>query len=752
VTTSAPLELEGPAGGAPPVRGFALLHKSVAYVLAYLGLFGLALGGELDLPSILVLVIGFAATWRAEGARLDTASWQRGWTIALALALVFQIVRGALGEPWLGTALVWTGALQLARLANRRTAREYLQIALLAFLHLCAATVLSTEISYGFAFLGFIVVAPWMLALTHLRAEIESQHVSRTREVRASETHTPDDERITLPPGVSAGATHAQLARVLSSRRLVGAPFLVGTALLSVPLFAMTALLFVAFPRVGLGMLAFGGNDGNAIAGFGNEVELGQVGRIRDDPTVVVRVTPPNLGDSPPQMLDLYLRGTSFDQYDGRRWSRTWGIGGRRLPQLLDEYPITRSFQRDDVPYAIVLDAFDQAVVLLPEHTVAVMVPPHIANGLETERRLTLYPGMDLRYEDHTELGLRYTAYVSPAPFREAVVPLTGDELARYLQVPEHHERLEALARDWTAGARTDRERAEQILARLHAAPFSYSLDMRDPGDRPPLERFLFDWHAGHCEYYASAMAVLLRMVGVPSRNVTGFLGGRWNVYGRYYAVRSGDAHAWVEAYLPGEGWVSFDPTPPGRDDLGLAASLALELRNLFDAAVVWWELDVVSFDLRSQRDIARDAFRWMRGTRSSREVSSETDEPAARSQRSTVVWLAVLVALAALALWLWRRRARPDDAEAPLPARVARVVALYRLLEAAMAERGVPRPAHRTPREHADALAASSFAGAALVATVTDRYNEARFGTTELGVAEIAALEAQVRALAREA
>jgi hypothetical protein len=169
VTTSAPLELVGgPVGDAPPVRGFALLHKSVAYVLAYLGLFGLALGGELDLPSIVVLGIGFAASWWAEGARLDTVAWQRGWTLALALALLFQIARGALGEPWLGTALVWTGALQLARLANRRTAREYLQIALLAFLHLCAATVLSTEISYGFAFLGFIIVAPWMLALSLL--------------------------------------------------------------------------------------------------------------------------------------------------------------------------------------------------------------------------------------------------------------------------------------------------------------------------------------------------------------------------------------------------------------------------------------------------------------------------------------------------------------------------------------------------------------------------------------------------------
>lgn len=739
------------AADEPPVRGFALLHKSVAYVLAYLGLFGLALGGELDVPSTAVLGVGYAATWRAEGARLDAVSWQRGWTLALLVELGVQAARGALGEPWLASALVWTGALQIARLANRRTAREYLQIALLSFLHLCAATVLSTEITYGLAFLGFIVVIPWMLALTHLRAEIESQHLRRTLESKQAETQTRDDERVTLPPGVSAGATNAQLARVLSSRRLVGAPFLVGTAVLSLPLFAMTAALFVAFPRVGLGMLAFGGGRGESVAGFGNEVELGQVGRIRDDPTIVVRVTPRVLGFRTPTVLDLYLRGSSFDHYDGRRWSRTQRSSGRRLPHLLDEYPIVRSVQRDDIVYDIVLDAFEQAVVLLPEHTVSIEVPPHVANGLEEERQLTLYPGMDLRYEDHTELGLRYTAYVSPTPFYEVFQPLEGDDLARYLQVPDGHERLGELARAWTEGARTDRERAEQIVARLHAAPFSYSLDMRDPGDRPPLERFLFEWRAGHCEYYASAMAILLRTVGVPSRNVTGFLGGRWNTYGRYYAVRSGDAHAWVEAYLPNEGWVSFDPTPSGRDDVGLAESIALELRNVFDAAVVWWELHVVSFDLRSQRDIARDALRWLRGTRV--RGSDEPSRPESpRSRIASPVGVTVVGGLLAIGLWLWWRRAGRAPPEPPLPERVARVVALYRSLEAAMAERGVPRPPQRTPHEHAAALASASFAGADLVTLVTDRYNEARFGTTELDSAEIAALESRVRALAKAA
>ncbi len=739
--------VSAPASDVVQVRGFALLHKSIAYAIAYLGLFGLALGGELDPVSIVVLLVGYAATWWAEGPRLDDARWQRNWTIALVASLALMTARGVLGEPWLAMALTWSGTLQLARLANRRSAREYLQVALLAFLHLCAATVLSTEISYGLAFLGFVIVAPWMLALTHLRAEIESQHLARARESRQPEA--PDDERITLPPGQTGGVTQAQLARVLSSRRLVGPPFLVGTALLSLPLFALTAVLFVAFPRVGLGMLAFGGQGGTTVAGFGNEVELGQVGRIRDDPTVILRVTPPGpVGERTGQVLDLYLRGTSFDHYDGRRWTRATRAGGRPLPRLLDEYTITRSFNANtDIAYGIVLDALDQSVVFLPEHTVALEVPPHVVNGLEAGRELMRYPGLDIRYEDGQELGLRYTAWVSGTPRRDVVEWLGGRELEAYLQMPEGHERLATLAREWTEGARTDRERAERIVEHLHASPFVYSLDMRDPGDRPPLERFLFEWHAGHCEYYASAMVVLLRAVGVPSRNVTGFLGGRWNEYGRYYAVRSGDAHAWVEAYLPSEGWVTFDPTPPGRNELSLVASFLEELRNMVDAAIVWWELDVVSFDLRSQRDILRDAFRWVRGARATRTEADEPSEASTPSSPGRWVW-ACAIAMIAIAGWLYWRR--PRAPESTVSERVARVVALYRMLEAALASRGAPRPPNHTPREHAEALVSRAFRGADTVVAVTARYNEARFGTTTLTDAELASLEAQVTSLAR--
>ncbi|MFN7697666.1 MAG: DUF4129 domain-containing protein, partial [Deltaproteobacteria bacterium] len=144
-------------------------------------------------------------------------------------------------------------------------------------------------------------------------------------------------------------------------------------------------------------------------------------------------------------------------------------------------------------------------------------------------------------------------------------------------------------------------------------------------------------------------------------------------------------------------------------------------------------------------------ALRWLRGTRV--RGSDEPSRPESpRSRIASPVGVTVVGGLLASGLWLWWRRAGRAPPEPPLPERVARVVALYRSLEAAMAERGVPRPPQRTPHEHAAALASASFAGADLVTLVTDRYNEARFGTTELDSAEIAALESRVRALAKAA
>jgi transglutaminase-like putative cysteine protease len=715
--------------------GFALLHKGISYLLAYLGLAGLALGGELDLVTLAVLASLFASTWLVEGARLASPTLQRGITIALVVALVVQLLRGFLGEPALGLALAWSGALQASRLAIRRTAREHLQIAFLAFLHLCAATVLSTEITYALCFIGFVIVVPWMLALTHLRAEIEAQHASR-----AGEESGDEGERITLPPQEK----DVSLQRTLSSRTLVGAPFLIGTALLSVPLFLFTAAIFVAFPRVGLGYLAFGSERGEAVSGFGDDVELGQVGRIRDDRTVILRVTPPNLPERPERQVEFYLRGTSFDHYDGRRWSRTSRNAGAPLEEFLQQYTITRTPRPEiDAPLRIVLDHLDQTVVFLPEHTVALEVPPRVINGSNQARRIELYPGLDIRYEDDDALGLRYTAWVSRSPRLEVVRALPSDELARYLQVPEGHEALRALARDWTRDARGDRERAEQIMGHLRRAPFAYSLDMQDPGGRPPLERFLLEWHTGHCEYYASAMVVLLRMVGVPARNVTGFLGGTYNAYGRYYAVTSGDAHAWVEAYLPGEGWVRFDPTPSSRSTSSLS-SLWNDLQDLGDAAVTWWESAVVGYDLRSQGQIARGALQFFRAQANTRREDTPQGE---RTSAPSWLWLGLLglVVIGAL-LWQWRRRTSKPASD--LPDALRPLVALLTRIDRLLAQRGMPRSPAQTLQERADQLTAQGFDGEAVVQRVTQLYYRARFGGETLSAESLRALEAEVRGL----
>lgn len=711
---------------------FARLHKGVTYMMAGLGLAALFLGGELSVPSKIAFVAAFAASFFAEGRWLHSPAWQHGWTIALLVLSFVQVVRGVLGESPLALGLEFTAALQISRLCNRRTAVEHQQIAIVAFLHLCAATVLSTDLAYGVAFLGFVVVAPWMLALTHLRREIEAHYQGDADPARAGDVQ-----------------------RVLASRRIVGGAFLAATAALSLPLFAMTAAVFVAFPRVGLGLLAFGRGSPTHVAGFGGDVELGQVGLIRTDSTVLVRVTPPGLPPRPPLRAAIRLRGTSFDRYDGRRWTRTMAVPAL-VGRYENVYPVRRLPDARDRAWTIVLDHLDDTVVFLPEGAVAVEIPPRLHSGIEVGRRILLAPGMDLRYEDDDALGLRYRAWVSSDP-RDRMRPrITPEERAAYLQFPEGHERVAALARAWTEGASSDHDRARRIVARLHA--FEYSLEMRDPGARAPLEAFLFEWRAGHCEYFSTAMVVMLRALGIPARNVTGFLGGRWNAYGGYYAITSAEAHSWVEAWIDGQGWVSFEPTPAGRAEEALGAGLLDALAEMIDALRTRWEDDVVSFDLRAQRGLALRLARLLRSLASPGDRSTESSEIArdrsvSRSSWSPAAWLlAPGVALAiAVGLALRARRGRgPGSPHRSLADGAREAVRLYRALERALEARGRPRPPSRTPREHAEALAREGFAGSEAVAAITERYLEARFGGREIDAAELARLRGLLRTLGR--
>ncbi|HKU39079.1 MAG TPA: transglutaminaseTgpA domain-containing protein, partial [Polyangiales bacterium] len=271
---------------------FAKLHKLVAYLLSGLGLIALSLGTELGSDVLFLIFAGYVGSMFAESKLIERPYYGKGWNLAVVGMLLLQVARAVATEPTLSMAIEFAAFLQISRLWNRRTATDYQQIAVLSFLHLIAATVLSASLSYALIFIGFVIATPWMLALSQLRREIEGNYPASV----------PNDER-----------AQAAVRRVLASKRVVGASFLVNTALLALPLFAMTLTIFVVVPRVGQGFLNLQRSHGQRVAGFGSEVELGGFGVIRDDPTVVLRVTPlPKVDERAPRM-SLRMRGTSFD-------------------------------------------------------------------------------------------------------------------------------------------------------------------------------------------------------------------------------------------------------------------------------------------------------------------------------------------------------------------------------------------------------------------------------------------------------
>src|SRR5690606_38268831 len=146
-----------------------------------------------------------------------------------------------------------------------------------------------------------------------------------------------------------------------------------------------------------------------------------------------------------------------------------------------------------------------------------------------------------------------------------------------YLNTPRNTTpRMRALAADVTRDTTSFLGRARAIESYLRNN-YAYTLELPRRGANP-IDNFLFEDKRGHCEFFSTAMVLMLREAGVPARNVNGFQGGEWNDVGGYYIVRRMHAHSWVEAWIPGEGWITFDPTPAA----GLPTTRAEESPGFF--------------------------------------------------------------------------------------------------------------------------------------------------------------------------
>lgn len=649
---------------------FARAHDLIAYLFAGLGLVALSLGGAIG-PLFMVLLAGlFFASASLSRERMSAHSYGRTLTFALIGITLIQSLRWLMGEPFFLMVIELAAILQISRLAHRRRAADYKQIAGLSLLHLIAATVLYRDLSYAALFIGYVIVTPWMLGLTSIREALERHH------------RDPELDEDAYDPAVEA---------ILQRPGWVSAGFFIGTAALSLSLVAFTVAFFLAFPRIDGGFLGLRGGAGTHTTGFSDNLELGGFGTIRDDRRVVIRMIPDAPIEARDRLLPMVLRGTSFDRYEEGRWSRS---ETRAREYILSQQPIGLArppYREDEIRFTILSELTDESVLLVPVDTLR--LERSLSGPGASVQRVELRSGVDLRTKDPPGNVRRYDVIVGEFDSSRLY---TSRDLERYLQLPPGLERLENLAKEITAGLGSDREKAVAIDAYLTGGSFDYTLELSMAEGMDPIEDFLFERRAGHCEYFSTAMTLMLRAVGVPARNVTGFVGGRWNEYGDYLAVQNGDAHSWVEVYLD-EAFERFDPTPPARADYGIEEDLFAKMQALIDSLRMLWDEKVVGYDLSDQKAIflaLRDAFGRKGGAQiTQNQPSSELKMPLKLGPALRIVGLLLLAGLIYALVRTFRRAREGAEPEE---------IKLFRALEEAAAEEGYARDESMTPTEWA--------------------------------------------------
>lgn len=664
------------------------------------------------------------------------------WNTAALAFLAWCGARLWVGEPALALGGDLLSFVQVHRLESRAGPRDGLYILSIAFGQLLLASILTLDPLFLVACVAFLVAAAWLLLLARLEMEARA-HLP------------PPGERVR---GAGRGAEGpepdlAELDALLTPRFALG---VWGTTLATL---AVTGALFFLLPRFQVGVAAAVGPPVH-VAGFSDEVRLGEVGlaQRRRDPVMRVRATRLRPGTGG-RIGSLYLFGLALDRFDGRSWSLS---DEARVPHRgrRPTWPPPRKPPAEaDLLLEITRERLDSGAIFTAEEPVAVFGP---FGGLET----TVTGGLFLPAPPPR---LTYVVYVRTPPSgdpgrpRDGIDPvlLGAEERERYLALPPVSARIRALARDLAALGSTPHEKARAMEDRLARGEWTYTLAPPDPGGEDPLDAFLFTARAGHCEYFASAMAVLLRAEGIPSRIVNGFLADEYVAPGDYLLVRQSDAHSWVEAHLPGRGWTRFDPTPaaPGEGAGGRALTSLDHYLDLFRER---WDRVVLDYDLGAQfgawsrvSDGLEGLMGWGAGGGGGRRApeAAFTPDPGRRRREAAgaVVGLAALAGLLALGRRARERAATPGPHHLPTPAARALGRAVLRAADRAAALPGLAPPG-ATVRELFAAAEARWPQELAGLAALADRYYAVRFGGALPDLREVRRARALCRSVVRAA
>jgi protein-glutamine gamma-glutamyltransferase len=560
------------------------------------------------------------------------------------------------------------------------------------------------------------------------------------------------------------GAIVPLVVQPAQERRLARA---LALAALSVALGAivMGGALFFFFPRFSAGYLGRTSMQPSLMTGFTDDIELGQIGEIKKSPAVVMRVKTGKLVNYP----QLRWRGIALSTFDGKRWS-TPNHHPFALPPNSTGWIYVADPEQNtkgpgmDLQYEVLVQPMATDAVFVPSNAISML------GGFSGENP-TAGSNSQRTYLFRDSTGSLFNPFRNFAPVRyfgvSRLPALNASKLRAaptdypegmrevYLQLPPLDTRIPRLSKNVAARAKTPYDKAVAVEIYLRSQ-YTYTLSLTGkPGD-DPLAHFLFETHAGHCEYFASAMTIMLRTLGIPSREVNGFLPGEYNDLAGDYIVRASDAHSWVEAYFPGTGWVTFDPTPAAVEDFGFLSRLG----QYVDWMELTWNEWVINYDFAHQVQMAqivqRNTRNWTESARNwfSRKQTSGKQWLRSWMDRRGGIAFALPVGLALLLVllrydWLQAgiRRLRlylqlrtPEGTRAN-PQLASRLYAeLLRLLE----RRGFARRDSQTPLEFAGAVGEPALTPALL--EFTQIYAHARFGGAPCDTTRLRGLLEQIR------
>jgi hypothetical protein len=659
------------------------------------GYFAVATSGYLDWPTALVtlaalclrgLIAAGIATFVFPGKVVDG--------FAIGFVAFYPLDYFYISRSFLPSTVHFVFFLLVCKVLTARSTRDFTYLKLLAALELIAAAILSTSLSF-FAFLALFV----LFAIASFASG----------EVRIS---TQKDRNI-VRGGLKA-----------FPRRLGVLAIFLFTGIL-----AMTSVLFFVLPRTARAALEHIVPQRYHLPGFANEVTLGQIGEIKQSSAPVMHIRK-DLGEGP---MEVRWRGSALTEFDGRKW---FNPPERDMSILVPPDTHNVSFKVNYDQYR------SKRLVYVVQFSEIASDTLFYAGALQSIRinapRLLYTRGGALRVHGVPVSGLKYIAasYLEEATPRVAPDPLPPIERDELLLLPPILDaRIPTLAREITSNASTEFTKSREIEKYLRRN-YGYTLQLLSQTVADPLANFLFERKKGHCEYFASAMAVMLRTVGVPSRVVTGFTSGIYNPLTGWQVVRASDAHSWVEAWIPGRGWTTFDPTPP---DPGATQGMFLTRVSLFfDAADQFWQDWIMSYDLERQIVLATRvqqsgrgakqhwadrAIGWLEAAgRSSAQWSSGYAPSAA-----VLIFVAIVAVLAGPAAARWFQRAMRLRRVKRGLGQASDATLLYQRMLRLLERRGIQKPPWLTPTEFARVMPANEISP--LVDDLTSAYVEFRFG-----------------------